>query len=199
VTLDGEHLHYDDVAFSSGTEVEPLGPVRPPPIWIVSNPRITGADSPATRRNVERAARRIARFGDGWMTCCRAAHPEEVEEQAAAIGRSAADLGRDPEAFTVTYQVTMNVGDSAQAAEEDFAAYIGAYYPEFGSQVDLSDWGPVGTPDVVAAWLRRFADAGVGHFICRFGSSDQPGQLARFASEVLPTFEGDRGGAVPAR
>jgi alkanesulfonate monooxygenase SsuD/methylene tetrahydromethanopterin reductase-like flavin-dependent oxidoreductase (luciferase family) len=196
VTLDGRHLKYDDVAFSSGTEVTPLGPLRPPPIWIVSNPRIGGADPDATRANVDRAARRIARLGDGWMTCCRASHPEEVEEQVAAIHRAAADVGRDPAEYTVAYQVTLAVGDSPAAARDDFAAYIAAYYPEFGRQVDLSDWGPVGTPDEVTAWLRRFADAGVHHFICRFGSPDQPGQVARFAAEVLPAFQGRRRAVV---
>src|SRR3954452_3918130 len=30
----GEFFHYDDVAFHSGTELEPLGPAqKPPPIW----------------------------------------------------------------------------------------------------------------------------------------------------------------------
>ncbi len=30
--------------------------------------------------------------------------------------------------------------------------------------------------------------AGVTHFICRFGSMDQFGQVERFAKEVLPAF-----------
>jgi alkanesulfonate monooxygenase SsuD/methylene tetrahydromethanopterin reductase-like flavin-dependent oxidoreductase (luciferase family) len=189
VTFQGKHLRYEDVAFSSGSEIQPLTPVQsPPPIWIVSNPRIAGADPEATRGNVERAARRIVQLGDGWMTCCRAKHPEEVEEQVAAIRAAAEEAGQDPSRFTVTYQVTMNLGDSSESAEEAFAAYIAAYYPEFGSQVDLTDWGPVGTPDDVAAWVRRFADVGVDHFICRFGSVDQLGQLRRFASDVLAGF-----------
>jgi alkanesulfonate monooxygenase SsuD/methylene tetrahydromethanopterin reductase-like flavin-dependent oxidoreductase (luciferase family) len=197
VTFQGRHFRYDDVAFASGSEIAPLAPVQsPPPIWIVSNPRIAGADPEATRGNVERAARRIVRLGDGWMTCCRAKHPEEVEEQVAAIRVAAEDLGEDPDRYAVTYQVTMNLGDSREAAEEAFAAYIAAYYPEFGSQVDLTDWGPLGTADDVAAWVRRFADAGVDHFICRFGSVDQLGQLRRFASEVLPAFAGERADPV---
>ena len=46
VTLHGEHFTYDDVSFYSGTELGPLMPVQaPPPIWVVSNPRLKG-DAP---------------------------------------------------------------------------------------------------------------------------------------------------------
>jgi hypothetical protein len=40
--------------------------------------------------------------------------------------------------------------------------------------------------------VRTFADAGVDHFICRFGAIDQFGQVERFANEVLPEFTRDR-------
>jgi alkanesulfonate monooxygenase SsuD/methylene tetrahydromethanopterin reductase-like flavin-dependent oxidoreductase (luciferase family) len=191
VTFHGRHLDYDDVAFFSGTEIGPLRPVQsPPPMWIVSNPRIGGLDPDATRHRVATAARRIVRLGDGWMTCCRATHPEEVAEQVAAIRAAASEAGEDPGRFDVAYQVTMNVGDSRDDASRAFGEFIGAYYPEFGSQVDLPDWGPVGSPDDVAAWIRMFAEAGVNRFLCRFGSMDQPGQVARFARDVLPVVAG---------
>jgi len=191
VTFHGRHFDYDDVAFHSGTEVEPLRPLQaPPPMWIVSNPRIGGADPDATRHRVATASARIVRFGDGWMTCCRATHPEEVAEQVAAIRSAAEEAGEDPGRFDIAYQVTMNVGDSREDAREAFGGFIGAYYPEFGSQVDLSDWGPVGTPDDIASWIGEFADAGVNRFICRFGSMDQPAQVERFARDVLPAVAG---------
>jgi alkanesulfonate monooxygenase SsuD/methylene tetrahydromethanopterin reductase-like flavin-dependent oxidoreductase (luciferase family) len=187
VTFHGKHFDYDDVAFFSGTELEPLKPVQsPPPMWIVSNPRIGGLDPEATRGNVARAARRIVQYGDGWMTCCRANHPEEVEEQVAAIRDAAAERGDDPDRFDVAYQVTMNLADSRAAAEEAFGEFIHAYYPEFGAKVDLTDWGPVGTADDIVAWIERFAAVGVTRFLCRFGSMDQPRQLRRFAEDVLP-------------
>ncbi len=58
--------------------------------------------------------------------------------------------------------------------------------------MDLSNWGPVGTPDQIAEWIRTFAEAGVDHFICRFGAIDQFGQVERFADEVLPEFTRER-------
>jgi alkanesulfonate monooxygenase SsuD/methylene tetrahydromethanopterin reductase-like flavin-dependent oxidoreductase (luciferase family) len=189
VTFHGKHFQYEHVAFFSGTELEPLRPVQsPPPMWIVSNPRIGGLDPEATRDAVNRAARRIVRYGDGWLTCCRATHPEEVQEQFAAIRGAAEEAGEDPGRFDVAYQVTMNLGNSREDATTAFGRFIHAYYPEFGSKVDLSDWGPVGTPDDIVAWIRRFADAGVTRFLCRFGSMDQPDQLGRFAADVLPAF-----------
>jgi alkanesulfonate monooxygenase SsuD/methylene tetrahydromethanopterin reductase-like flavin-dependent oxidoreductase (luciferase family) len=190
VTFAGEHLRYEGVAFSAGTELRPLAPVQhSPPIWVVSNPGIAGGEASGDMRDrIARAARRVVRLGDGWMTCCRARHPEELEDQLGMIRAAAAEEGRNLEGFDVAYQVTMNIGASAKAARDDFGRYIASYYPEFGGRVDLSDWGPVGAPEDIRAWLERFAQAGVTHFICRFASSVQEEQVRRFAEEVLPAF-----------
>ncbi|MFN8111415.1 MAG: LLM class flavin-dependent oxidoreductase [Thermoleophilia bacterium] len=194
VTLHGEHFDYDDIAFYSGTELGPLMPVQsPPPIWVVSNPRLVGKASPETmERRIVAACRRIVRYGDGWMTCCRAEHPEELVEQLAWIRKVADDEGVDFDKLKISYQVTMNLGDSEAEARSDFGDYIGKYYPELSQAMDLGNWGPVGTPDQITDWLRTFAEAGVDHFICRFGAIDQFGQVERFAREVLPRFATER-------
>jgi alkanesulfonate monooxygenase SsuD/methylene tetrahydromethanopterin reductase-like flavin-dependent oxidoreductase (luciferase family) len=88
----------------------------------------------------------------------------------------------------------MNIGDSADEAGSAFDDYISKYYPELSQAMDLSNWGPVGTPDDIAAWIRTFADAGVDYFICRFGAIDQFAQVERFANDVLPLFSGERVG-----
>ena len=87
----------------------------------------------------------------------------------------------------------MNIGDSEDEARTVFGDYISKYYPELSQAMDLSNWGPVGTPEQIADWIRTFAAAGVDHFICRFGAIDQFGQVKRFASEVLPLFTAERG------
>lgn len=46
----------------------------------------------------------------------------------------------------------------------------------------------VGTPDEVAAQLRRFADLGVQHFILRFADFPKLGGALLFAREVIPRF-----------
>ncbi|HET9720207.1 MAG TPA: LLM class flavin-dependent oxidoreductase [Solirubrobacteraceae bacterium] len=190
-SFEGQYYSYDDVAFHSGTELDTLKPLQtPPPIWIVSNPRLLG-DKPTDkmRRIMERACDRIIRLGDGWMTCCRAEHPEELTEQIGYLRDAAARHDRDFDDYTVSYQVTMNIGDSKEQARAAFGDYISKYYPELSRGMDLSNWGPVGTPDEIIAWLREFRDRGVEHFICRFGAIDQFDQVQRFAKEVLPAFQ----------
>jgi alkanesulfonate monooxygenase SsuD/methylene tetrahydromethanopterin reductase-like flavin-dependent oxidoreductase (luciferase family) len=194
VTFKGRYFDYDDVSFFSGTEMGPLMPVQsPPPIWVVSNPRLRGDAPPEViARRLEAACRRIVRYGDGWMTCCRAQHPEELVEQLGAIERYADEHGGDFARLVVSYQVTMNIGDSEDEARRAFDDYISKYYPELSKAMDLSNWGPVGTPEQIADWIRTFADAGVHHFVCRFGAIDQFGQVERFAKEVLPLFSAER-------
>lgn len=187
----GKYYNYDEVAFYCGTEMAPLKPLQSsPPIWIVSNPRLVG-DKPTEKMRaiMERACDRIIRLGDGWMTCCRAQHPEELTEQIGYLTEAAARNDRDFDDYAVAYQVTMNIGDSAEEARTAFGDYISKYYPELSRAMDLSNWGPVGTPEEIAAWLREFHSRGVSHFICRFGAIDQFGQVQRFAEEVLPAFQ----------
>lgn len=189
ITYRGDHFTYEDVSFYSGTEMGPLSPARKIPVWVVSNIRLTGELQPdVARRRLERSCRRILELGDGWMTCCRARHSEEVVEQLAVLNKFAVDLERSMDGFAVSYQVTMNIGDTEAEAEEQIGSYIGQYYPELSKSVDLANWGPVGTPDRIIEWLKEFQAAGVTHFICRFGSMDQFGQVERFAREVLPAF-----------
>jgi alkanesulfonate monooxygenase SsuD/methylene tetrahydromethanopterin reductase-like flavin-dependent oxidoreductase (luciferase family) len=194
VTFHGAHFHYDGVSFHSGTEMAPLRPLQsPPPIWVVSNPRLKGDAPPdVMRRRLEAACRRILRYGDGWMTCCRAQHPEELVEQLGLIRAAAEQREMDSDRLVISYQVTMNIGESEEEARAAFGDYIAKYYPELSQAMDLSNWGPVGTPEQIAEWIRTFAEAGVDHFICRFGAIDQFGQVERFAQEVLPVFSAER-------
>ena len=190
VNYRGKYYTYEDVAFHSGTEMAPLMPIqKPPPTWVVSNIRLTGdLDPGVASRRLERACERVIRYGDGWMTCCRAEHPEEVVEQVAKLRTAAAKLETDFDRYVVSYQVTMNIGDSKEKAREAFGNYIGAYYPELSKAVDLSNWGPVGNPDTIVEWFMKFRQAGVDHFVCRFGDMDQFAQVERFANEILPVL-----------
>lgn len=178
----GEQFDLTDVAFETGTEPRPLLPAqRPVPILVVANPSIG-----ATReQGASRAARRVAELGDGWMTCCRASRPEEVESFLDELRGL-----RDIDGFEVAYQVTISLGDTTEDALAQQRSYVDAYYPGFSDAVALADWGPAGDPDIVTAWIRRFADAGVTAFVCRFASLDQPGQVERFARDVLPAVRG---------
>jgi alkanesulfonate monooxygenase SsuD/methylene tetrahydromethanopterin reductase-like flavin-dependent oxidoreductase (luciferase family) len=190
VSYSGRYYTFDNVSFFSGTEMAPLAPLqKPPPIWVVSNIRLTGDLRPdLAKRRLESACARVIRYGDGWMTCCRAEHPEEVQEQVAQLRKTADDLGEDFSRYVVSYQVTMNIGESEDQARAAFGQYISSYYPELSKSVDLSNWGPVGSPDTIIDWFRRFHAAGVDYFICRFGDLDQFSQVERFAADVLPVL-----------
>ena len=193
VTFHGQHFDYDEIEFYSGTEMGPLMPIqRPPPFWVVSNPRlVTDASDDKMVRTMKNACRRILKYGEGWMTCCRAEHPEELAEQLGYLREVAAETDDDASRLVISYQVTLNMGDSEDQARTAFGEYIGKYYPELSKAMNLSNWGPVGTPDQIIAWFRTFAEAGVDHFICRFGSLDQFGQVERFARDVLPALRSD--------
>jgi alkanesulfonate monooxygenase SsuD/methylene tetrahydromethanopterin reductase-like flavin-dependent oxidoreductase (luciferase family) len=188
VDFHGKYFDFDDVSFFSGTEMAPLSPIqKPPPTWIVSNIRLTGdLQEDVARRRLERACERVIRYGDGWMTCCRAEHPEEVVEQLAQLRIAAEKLGEDFDRYVISYQVTMNIGDSKEQAKDAFGQYIGNYYPELSKSIDLSNWGPVGPPETIIEWIETFKTAGVDHFICRFGDLNQFNQVERFANEILP-------------
>ena len=119
----------------------------PPPIWVVSNPRLKGDAPPdVIARRLEAACRRIVAYGDGWMTCCRAQHPDELVDQLGEIERYADEHEADFRGSSISYQVTMNIGDSEDEARRAFDEYISKYYPELSKAMDLSNWGPVGTP-----------------------------------------------------
>ncbi|CAN5831255.1 LLM class flavin-dependent oxidoreductase [soil metagenome] len=191
VNLDTEFFKYDNISFYSGTEMGPMMPVQtPPPIWVVSNPRLTVGTKQEvqTEKVISKAARRIAKYGDGWMTCCRARHPDEFAAQLAQINDAIAETGRDRSEYVMSYQVTMNIADTREEAHAGINSYISQYYPELSKAMDLHEWGPIGTPDDVIDWINTFSAAGVDYFICRFGSLDQFGQVERFAREVLPSF-----------
>lgn len=193
VTFHGQYFDYDEISFFSGTEMGPLRPLQsPPPMWVVSNPRLVAGIKEEGRvtKVISQAARRIARYGDGWMTCCRARHPEEFSQQREQILSAIAEVGRDPAEYRMSYQVTMNIGDSQDSARKSIGDYIRQYYPELSKAMDLGEWGPVGTPDDIVEWLETFAAAGVDTFICRFGALDQFGQVERFAHDILPAFAG---------
>ena len=143
---------------------------------------------------MQAACRRIVRYGDGWMTCCRAAAPEELVEQLGWIrARRRRATGADFDRLVISYQVTMNIGDSEEEARGGLRRlHLASTTRSCPRRWTCRNWGPVGTPDQIAEWIRTFAEAGVDHFICRFGAIDQFGQVERFARECCPRFTAER-------
>ena len=187
----GDHFNYDNVSFYSGTEMAPLQPQQDDvPIWVISNPRLVRGkkDEDTSTKVISKAARRIAKYGTGWMTCCRAGYPGEFREQKEQILAAIEEIGGNPADYVMSYQVTMNIADTREQAQAGIQAYISEYYPELSQAMNISQWGPVGTPEDIMEWLNTFHEAGVDYFICRFGSIDQFGQVERFAKEIFPAY-----------
>ena len=122
------------------------------------------------------------------MTCCCARRPEEFSAQRKQIVAAIEEIGRDVSEYCMSYQVTMNIADSREEANNSMGEYIGQYYPELSQAMDLGEWGPAGSPDDIIEWINTFAAVGVDYFICRFGSLDQFGQVERFSREIMPAF-----------
>jgi alkanesulfonate monooxygenase SsuD/methylene tetrahydromethanopterin reductase-like flavin-dependent oxidoreductase (luciferase family) len=182
VTFDGDYFQYEDVSFDTGNERFPLRPVQDePPVYVASNPSVHGKEPVQ-----DKAVRRIVDVGDGWLTCCRADHPGDYEQQWNAIVEYADETGVDPDNVGTAYQVTLNVADTTEEAEEQMHEYIADYYPAMYDPDEMADWGPMGTPEEVAEWFETFNDLGCETFVVRFGAYDQRGQLERFADEILP-------------
>ena len=126
------------------------------------------------------------------MTCCRAQHPEELVEQLGYLREVAAETGDDASRLVISYQVTLNIGDSERRGARRVRRLHHAATTRSCRRRWTSRTGARSArPSRSSTWFRTFAAAGVDHFICRFGSLDQFGQVERFAREVLPALRAE--------
>lgn len=183
MTYSGEYFEYEDVSFSTGSERVPLEPVQDdPPVIVASNPGLH--DEPTV---VDPAIRRIVDVADGWLTCCRADHPGEFEQQWNAIANYAEERGKDPDDIRVVYNLATHIGDTREGARREMQDYVTRYFPQYDPEV-VDDMGPSGTADDVIDHVERFHELGVDSFVFRFEAEDRREQMERFADEVLPSF-----------
>ncbi len=173
VTHHGRFFTLDDVQ---------LLPVVPP-----------GAD-PAARRagapplivagRKERAMRRAARLGDGWMPYLVSAGAYARSVQ--TIRDDAEATGRDLSGFEWMIYVYCSVRSDGDRARNDVATFLGgAYGDKPGAMLDRI--APAGTPEEVAARLQDYVDAGARHIIVSPATPDDSLEVITLAAEeVLP-------------
>ena len=152
--------------------IQPKPVQRPhPPIWF-------GANAPA-------ALARAVRHGDGFL----GAGSSTTESFAAAVQvvrRELDEQGRDATRFRIGKRVYLMVDDDSARARERVIAGLRRIY---GEMAGIEAVPVSGTPDEVAAGLRKVIDAGAQMILCNpVGETvaEDREQMERIAAEVLP-------------
>lgn len=174
VTLRGRFFHLEDVT------VEPKPAQRPIPIWIANNPQVFGVGE----QTLSRAARRVARYADGWMTTM--VTPEGFREAWARVRSALRAEGRDPEGFPNCLYFNVHVGGHRQLAYEESKKFIDLYYMTDFPKETVDLWIAYGDAQTCAEYINRFIDAGVRLFTLRLTAWDQKGQFRRVVDDLMP-------------
>ena len=133
---------------------------------------------------VDNALRRVLRLGDGWLPI--SSSPEAFKADWQRLQVLGQELGRDARELHRCLYTTLNVNADVSQAEHELRAFIESYYGISYEEQATRNGLCAGSPEQCIAWLKAFIAAGAQTIVVRFGSSDQTGQLRRFAEEVLP-------------
>ncbi len=180
----GERLDFEGENHTLHKVQSELYPVRPPPIWIASNPHV-GNLSPRRR---QRMAQRVVDLAEGWMTCT--ASPDEYRACWQEIQDVARASDRDPASIAPGYQMLCHIDNDRAKAKAIGVEFVNRYYHSTYGSLDEARWGqdPYGTAEDCVQALHALAEAGCEYFVVRFAGEDQAEQLRRFTSDVLPAF-----------
>ena len=165
-------------------------PVQPRiPIGIAANPWRSPRfhEDAKEQANEERVLRRVARLADSWQT--DAIPPEVLRERLARIQEYSAEYGRPGAVTEMSLHLMVNINDDVARARRESVEFLTKYYGENAIADDFLDmWLACGSPELVAAKIATFVEAGCTTPVLRFTSPDQRGQLDRAAQEVLPAL-----------
>ncbi len=142
-------------------------PVQQPiPIWVTANPL------PGYPKMGERALRRVAKYGDGWMTT--GGTPESFAANLATIRGSASEEGRDlgPN-FEACLYYNINVNEDREAAFQETKKFLDTYYTTDYPRPYLENWVAFGSPQDCIDRLQAFIDAGATTITLRITGYDQ--------------------------
>jgi len=182
-----EGRHY---RFELQAPIEPLPYQNPPPVWITANPMPGFHAAPEDHSKVvERALRRIAKIGDGWMNTL--ASPDEFGQRVRDLDKYVKDYGRSPNDVKKCFFYQAAVA-STQADYNALYNETVDYLRRYGYRTDkefLDIWVVVGGVDKQIEYLDRVVKAGAEHVIIRFTPRDQYNQLTKFTEEVMPSFQ----------
>jgi alkanesulfonate monooxygenase SsuD/methylene tetrahydromethanopterin reductase-like flavin-dependent oxidoreductase (luciferase family) len=176
-SYEGVYNRFEDVT------VLPRPVQQPLPIWVTANP------NPAFPKLSERALRRVARMGDGWMTTANT--PQTFATNLAAIRTYADEEGRPlDERFEACLYYNIHVSADRERGLEEVASYLKDYYGVDYDRGFLERWVAVGDPQRCADLIGEFVDAGATTVTLRLVGHDEAGQFRRVTEEVLPVLVG---------
>lgn len=154
----------------------------PPPIWVISNPRLQVGKP----HIIERSLRRVARMGDGWMTTATPA--EDFAELRRRICAYAKEYDRHFDDLPCALYFNINIKADREEAFQESKRYLDQYYTVNFARQAIEHWVALGSPAQCIEHIQTFIDAGATDILLRFPSWDQQGQFKRCVEEVLPYF-----------
>ena len=162
--------------------IEPKPVQSPPPIWVISNPRLATGKP----HIIERSLRRVSRMGDGFMTTANPA--DQFGELRSRVMKFAEDYGRNFEGLPCSLYYNININEDREAAFQESKTYLDQYYSVDYKREVVENWVALGSPEQCIQQLQTFVDAGATDILLRIPSWDQRGQFRRLVEEVLPHF-----------
>jgi alkanesulfonate monooxygenase SsuD/methylene tetrahydromethanopterin reductase-like flavin-dependent oxidoreductase (luciferase family) len=177
VTFQGEFHTLED-AF-----VAPKPAQSPPPVWVVSNPRL----STGKPHIIERSLRRVSQMGDGWMTTAIGPVSDFLEMRRRVL-EYATEYDRTFEGLPCSVYYNININEDVEAAFDESKRYLDQYYSVNYHPDVVRNWVALGSPDDCIRQIGAYVDAGATDILLRIPSWDQQGQFRRCVEEVLPHF-----------
>ena len=155
----GQAVDWDGLWQVEGGVLAPT-PHRPggPPLWLGGG--------------VLAARQRAGRHYDGWFP--NGVDPATFKEQMAEVRQAATDAGRDGDALTAAFYLTVAIDDDPAAADARVDDYLERYYgqrPDIIRKRQLAYGGPLAG---LAELLAAYAEAGVEHMVLRLVGEHEP-------------------------
>lgn len=151
-----------------------------PPIYIVSNPH----HFKASKETIERALRRTAELGDGWMTTL--VTPDNFRHGSEFIKK---ELERSrSKSFERMLYYNININDDRELALRESKEFLDKYYMTNYSRQTLEMWVASGKRSECIKRIEEFIEAGATTISLRPTTFRQKEMVQKIAKEILPNF-----------
>jgi alkanesulfonate monooxygenase SsuD/methylene tetrahydromethanopterin reductase-like flavin-dependent oxidoreductase (luciferase family) len=161
-------------------QIEPVPAQDPCPVIIGANPW--------NPRYVDRAMRRVACLGDGWLTAN--SWPGLLSALRDRLAAHLTDIGRDIHGFPIYALHNVVIGDDREECLDQAHTFIDAHEDSRSPREMIRAWTAAGTPHQCAEDLRGILELGVDHLILRLAGTDQQLQWQLLTEEVMPLLAG---------